>query len=131
MGLTRLVVADAQVLTRPGKTSAQIISRQNAPDARITVTRVVMRPGAVSPRHRHDHAEQTWIVERGEGRLLLADDACGSLRAGDVVVTPPGETHGVENTGDIDFVYLTVTTPPQDMAGFYDDPADGLEGSCA
>ncbi len=59
MSLTRLAVADAPLLTRPGKTSAQILSRENAPDARITVTRVVMQPGAVSPIHRHETAEQT------------------------------------------------------------------------
>ena len=116
----RLRVADADILQRPGKRSAQIISRRNAPEARVTVTRVVMRPGAVSPRHQHDHAEQTWIVEQGEARLLMAGGMTAPLDAGDVVITPPGEEHGLENTGDTDFIYLTVTTPPEDMAGFYD-----------
>ena len=119
MSLTRLCVADAPLLTRPGKTSAQIVSRKNAPDARITVTRVVMQPGAVSPVHRHDAAEQTWIVERGAARLLTDDGATQRLAAGDVVITPPGQSHGIENTGHDVFVYLTVTTPPEDMTGFY------------
>ena len=119
MGLTRLAVADAPLLTRPGKTSAQIVSRQNAPEARITVTRVVMQPGAVSPVHRHEGAEQTWIVERGSAQLLTEDGAAGRLVVGDVVITPPGQSHGVENTGDEAFVYLTVTTPPEDMTSFY------------
>ena len=119
MVLIRLSVADAPLLTRPGKTSAQIVSRQNAPDARITITRVVMQPGAVSPVHRHEVAEQTWIVERGAARLLTDDGPAGPLVAGDVVITPPGQSHGIENTGDEAFVYLTVTTPPEDMRGFY------------
>ena len=121
--LQRLRVADAKVLQRPGKRSAQIVSPANAPEARITITRVVMRPGAVSPRHRHEHAEQSWIIEQGEARLLLADDASAPLRVGDVVITPPGETHGIENSGCVDFIYLTVTVPPEDMAGFYDGAA--------
>ena len=119
MSLTRLAVADASLLTRPGKTSAQIVSRQNAPDARITVTRVIMQPGAVSPVHRHAASEQTWIVERGAARLLTEDGAGGRLVVGDVVITPPGQSHGIENTGHEEFVYLTVTTPPEDMAVFY------------
>ena len=127
----RLRVADAELLERPGKRSAQIVSRTNAPEARITVTRVVMRPGAISPRHQHDGAEQTWIVEEGEARLLMADDAWAPLQAGDVVITPPGETHGIDNTGGADFIYLTVTTPPQDMAAFYDGAATGTEASDA
>ncbi len=90
-----------------------------------------MQPGAISPRHQHDVAEQTWIVEQGEARLLMADGAWAPLCVGDVVITPPGETHGVENTGGADFIYLTVTTPPQDMAGFYDRAATGTETSNA
>ena len=118
-----LRVADAEVLERPGKRSTQIVSRRNAPTARTTITRVVMEPGAISPRHQHDGAEQTWIVEEGRGRLLTAGGAAQTLEPGDVVITPPGETHGVETLGDEVFIYLTVTTPPEDMSGFYDPPA--------
>lgn len=128
MSVVRLIVADAQVLERPGKRSAQIVSRRNAPDARITVTRVAMRPGAVSPRHHHDGAEQTWIVERGTAQLLIANGATQALAAGDVVITPPGEIHGIENTGDEDLVYLTVTTPPEDMERFYASTGETANG---
>ena len=37
MGLIRLAVSAAQVLQRPGKRSAQVVSRRNAPDARTTM----------------------------------------------------------------------------------------------
>ena len=70
MSLIRLCLADAEVLERLGKRSAQIVSRHNAPTAHITITRVVLQPGAILPRHQHHGAEQTWIVEQGRGRLL-------------------------------------------------------------
>ena len=123
MSLIRLRLVDAEVLERPGKRSAQIVSRGNAPTARTTITRVVMQPGATSLRHQHQGAEQTWIVEQGRGRLLTAGGASEVLEPGGVVITPPGETHGVETLGDEIFIYLTVTTPPEDMSGFYDPPA--------
>ena len=120
MGIVRLTVATAEVLARPGKRSAQLVSRHNAPAAQVTITRVVMAPGAVSPQHQHPGAEQTWIVEQGTARLLTDGSTAAPLQAGDIVITPPGESHGIENTGVVDFIYLTVTTPPEDMAGFYD-----------
>lgn len=122
MSVLRLTVGDAEVLERPGKRSAQIVSRKNAPNARITVTRVEMQPGGVSPLHRHQAAEQTWLVERGRAHLLTTDGPAQVLVAGDVVVTPPGEVHGLETLGDAPFIYLTVTTPPEDMADFYTSP---------
>jgi quercetin dioxygenase-like cupin family protein len=121
VGPIRIRTADAEVLEGPGKHSAQIVSVHNAPEARITVTRVALRPGAVSPRHHHDEAEQTWIVEGGTARLLTENGSAGELVAGDVVITKAGQTHGIENIGNEDFVYLTVTTPPENMEKFYSD----------
>ena len=116
----RSTLAAAPVLPDPGKQSAQIVWPEGAPDARATITRVTMEPGAVSSRHRHPRSEQIWIVEAGEAVLLLAGEATQALRAGDVIRTPPGTTHGIENTGAARFVYLTVTTPPEDMSPFYE-----------
>jgi quercetin dioxygenase-like cupin family protein len=80
-----------------------------------------MEPGATSTRHWHPNSEQTWIVEQGTATLLLANDDVSEIRAGDVVRTPPGEVHGVTNTGGDPFVYLAVTTPPQDFTAAYRD----------
>jgi quercetin dioxygenase-like cupin family protein len=123
LAIQRLRVEEAVVLSNPGKQSMQIVWPENAPDARATITRVTMQPGAVSARHSHPQAEQIWIVERGVGVLLLADGQTESVAAGDVVRTPPGETHGVENVGREPFVYLAVTCPPEDMTGFYAERA--------
>jgi quercetin dioxygenase-like cupin family protein len=124
MAVQRLTVKHAAVLCNPGKQSAQIVWPENAPDAQVTVTRVTMTPGAVSPRHSHARAEQTWIVEQGTATLLLADGRTEQLAAGDVIRTPHGDIHGVENTGTEPLVYLTITTPPEDMTGFYESRAD-------
>lgn len=87
-------------------------------------------------RQRHDHArhngaggylsktcepvsEQIWLIEQGDALLLLADGRTDELRAGDVVRTPAGTIHGVANTGGGPFVYLAVTTPPQDFSRAY------------
>jgi mannose-6-phosphate isomerase-like protein (cupin superfamily) len=57
----------------------------------------------------------------GEGGrdALLAEDRTQPVAAGEVIRTPAGETHGVVNTGTEPFVYLSVTTPPQDFTPAY------------
>ena len=91
----------------------------NAPDARVTITRVTIEPGAASARHAHAASEQIWLIEQGDALLLMADSQTDRLRAGDVVRTPAGAVHGVANTGAEPFVYLAVTTPPQDFSRAY------------
>ena len=124
MAVQRLSSKDFTTLESPGARSQQIVWPQNAPGAQATITRVTVDPGGVSGRHSHSTAEQTWLIESGEARLLLADDRSEPMRAGDVVRTPPGDVHGVENTGAEPFVYLAVTTPPQDFTGAYERRTD-------
>ena len=124
MPIHRLTSADFVRLENLGTISEQIVWPQNAPGAHVTVTRVTMQPGAISPRHTHACAEQTWLVEAGEATLLMDGDGTGSVREGDVVRTPPGTVHGVENTGGQPFVYLAITSPPQDFTAAYERRRD-------
>jgi quercetin dioxygenase-like cupin family protein len=119
MSVQRLSPANFEMLSSPGIASQQIMWPANAPDAKVTITRVTMEPGAVSRRHTHPLSEQTWIVEQGTATLLLADGETQAIGAGEVLRTPAGEVHGVVNSGDGPFVYLSVTTPPQDFTPAY------------
>ena len=120
---------EAVVLENPGKRSAQLLWRENAPDAAATVTHVAMAPGAVSPRHELPDSEQIWIVESGSATLLLGEQGCREIKAGDLVRTQKGHVHGIENTGAVPFVYLTVTCPPEDMTRFYGTRHDAAAAS--
>jgi quercetin dioxygenase-like cupin family protein len=121
VSIQRLTAEDSTTLTNEGVRSVQIVWPENAPDAKATITRVTMEPGAISKRHTHPRSEQIWIVEQGVARLLMADDTASELRFGDIVRTPAGHVHGVENIGDEPFIYLSVTTPPQDFSTAYKD----------
>jgi quercetin dioxygenase-like cupin family protein len=117
--IQRLSAADFTTLGNPGFRSVQMVWPTNAPDARVTITRVTMEPGATSARHSHPASEQIWLIEQGDALLLMADGQTDRLRAGDVVRTPAGAIHGVANTGAGPLVYLSVTTPPQDFSPAY------------
>ena len=120
VAVQRWRILDCDVLTKAGIRSRQLIWPKNAPESQATITHVTMERGSVSERHAHQRSEQIWIVEHGEGVLLLANEHTEIIRAGDIVRTPAGEIHGVVNNGNEPLVYLAVTTPPQDFSSAYD-----------
>ena len=119
MAVQRWRALDCDVLTRAGIQSRQLVWPRNSPQSQATITHVTMEPGSISERHAHERSEQIWIVDRGEGILLLGNEQTELLRAGDIICTPPGEIHGVVNTGSGTLVYLAVTIPPQDFSSAY------------
>jgi len=99
-------------LSNPGVTSLQLLSPHNSKSARVTVTKVVVAPGASQPRHSHASSEQIWCALSGSGTLLLANGERRTMCAGEVVRFADGDVHGVENNGTLPFEYLSVTSPP-------------------
>src|ERR1700727_2049555 len=95
MAVQKWRVAECDVLIKPGIQSRQLLWPKNSPESQATITQVTMEPGSVSERHVHAHSEQIWIVERGEGFLLLGNEQTEVLRAGDIVRTPAEDIHGV------------------------------------
>lgn len=120
MAIQRLSVQNVTVLKNRGKRSEQLVWPRNAPEASVTITRVT--PGSVSKQHAHSRSEQIWIVERGSGMLLLMGDKNqAELRTGDIIRTPPGDSHGIVNTGNEPLVYLAITAPPEDFTTAYEE----------
>ena len=103
---------EAPVFSNAGVVSRQLLFPENSTSSRVTITRVVLEPGAVNPRHRHESSEQVWVALRGSGLLLLANEATAPFEEGDVARFADGDVHGLRNTGRAEFVYLSVTSPP-------------------
>jgi len=114
--------SDIKVFSNSGVDSHQLLFPENSSSARVTITKVVIAPGATSPRHRHQTSEQVWVAIAGDGTLLLADARTQPFRAGDVVRFAEGDVHGFHNTGANPFVYLSVTSPPINFRRAYARP---------
>src|SRR5271170_7474325 len=80
------------------KLSRQMISGENA-----TVSQLLLKKGAVVPRHSHTNEQYSWIIS---GTLkFIFDDREILVRAGDILVIPPSVPHSavaVEDTVDVD-----------------------------
>lgn len=92
--------------------SHQLLWNENSNSERLTITKVHLYPGKTNKRHKHKTSEQIWIAIKGEGTLLLDDDKTKYFMEGDVVRFADGDTHGIVNNSDSEFVYISVTTPP-------------------
>src|SRR5436190_17510614 len=66
--------SEVPILRNAGIESEQLVFPESSPEARVTLTRVTVPPGAISPRHSHQASEQVWLVISGESTLLLAGD---------------------------------------------------------
>lgn len=102
-----------------GITSEQLLFPENSQSQRVTITRVTVAPGAKNPPHAHPASEQVWVALRGSGVLLLGGAATAPFAEGDVVRFVEGDVHGFVNTGVVEFVYLSVTSPPINFRGAY------------
>jgi len=106
-------------LANSGVQSEQLLFPENSASRRVTVTRVTVEPRAVNPPHRHAASEQIWVALEGSGALLLDAGRVEPFAAGDVVRFADGELHGFRNTGEGQFVYLAVTSPPINFRDIY------------
>ena len=61
---------EVMVLSNPGVESHQLLFPENSSSSRVTITKVVLAPGAVNPPHRHEASEQVWVALSGAGTLL-------------------------------------------------------------
>lgn len=118
---------EVESLVNGGVTSEQLLFPENSKSERVTITRVTLAPGAKSPRHTHATSEQIWVALRGTGLLLLAGSATAPFAEGDVVRFADGEVHGFENTGAVEFVYISVTSPPINFRSAYAAKWSGSE----
>src|SRR5437773_9209568 len=112
--------ADVTVLSNSGVQSHQLLFPENSASSRVTITKVIVAPRAVNPRHQHETSEQIWVAISGTGTLLLGEERSLPFQEGDIVRFPEGDVHGFKNTGTVPFVYMSVTSPPINFRGAYE-----------
>jgi quercetin dioxygenase-like cupin family protein len=78
----------------------------------ISVFYEVWEPGGSQPPNSHPDSTEIFVVLRGTGRAH-SDGHAADLRAGDVLVLPPGSVHRIENTSATERLY-TVTIMAND-----------------
>ncbi len=69
-----------------------------------------LQPGQVQKAHVHDDQDKFYYVVAGNGRFTLGDEIL-EAGTGEVVWSPAGLLHGVENSGDSQLTLLVGIAP--------------------
>jgi mannose-6-phosphate isomerase-like protein (cupin superfamily) len=72
----------------------------------------VWDPGGAQPPNRHPRSEETFWFLQGEG-VAESDGVQRPVRAGELLVLPPGSLHRITNTG-VGRLYAITTMTPDD-----------------
>lgn len=78
------------------------------PDASVVVWN--LEPGQENDLHTHPENLHVFYVLEGEGTYLRGDAVSVPVRAGQCVVIPRGQVHGIRNTGNGRLSYMAVST---------------------
>ena len=93
--------SEIRELAGPPSATAQ---NQSLAEARV-------HPGSETTEHFHKVSEEIYVFLAGEGRMRLGEDV-DEVRAGEVVVIPPGTRHKLWNQGPGQLVLLCCCSPP-------------------
>jgi mannose-6-phosphate isomerase-like protein (cupin superfamily) len=75
--------------------------------AHYKVKRIVVRAGKRLSLQIHKKRSEHWFVVEGSGRVTVGEGLV-DVTVGDAVDLPVGTAHRVENTGDVDLVFIEV-----------------------
>lgn len=70
-----------------------------------------LEPGQTQPVHDHAEADKVYVVLEGRGQFVIGEET-REAGPGEVVWTPAGLPHGVENRGAERLVLLVGIAPP-------------------
>jgi quercetin dioxygenase-like cupin family protein len=82
--------------------------------AEATVVAWHVKPGQRIAAHVHPQGQDTWTVLAGRGEYQLeASGTSRTLAPGDIAIAHTGCVHGVYNSGDEPFVFISVVSPAE------------------
>ncbi|HEX4039323.1 MAG TPA: cupin domain-containing protein [Acidobacteriaceae bacterium] len=90
--------------TMPVEALNPLIDRQMVYGEQSMLARIILRKGAIVPRHSHANEQITYILE-GVLRFTLDDTQVLTVRAGETLVIPsnvPHQAEALEDTVDLD-----------------------------
>lgn len=86
-------------------------SWNNADDPQVSIARARVAPGVTTRWHALTGVTERYLILSGIGEVEVGTGAPERVRAGDVVVIPPGVRQRISNAGDGDLVFYAICTP--------------------
>ncbi|MGK0605252.1 cupin domain-containing protein [Enterococcus gilvus] len=75
-----------------------------------------LEPGQTVFNHSHTTSDDLWICIQGKGTFYPGYGEEIPITKGDLIISRPGEQHGMKNTGEERFIFVGVAGPhPMDL----------------
>ena len=78
----------------------------NEKDAFREIGWLTLPPGASIGVHKHDDNEDVYIIISGQGIFTDSDGKESEVKAGDITIARPGQSHALKNVGEEPLVFL-------------------------
>ncbi|WP_457555484.1 cupin domain-containing protein [Candidatus Pyrohabitans sp.] len=88
---------------------AKLITSENSSEVSVSILKI--SPGSSASVHLHEKEVDSIYILKGRGKAYVNGEWV-DIGAGDYIFVPPGEEHGVENTGDEELILLATHAPP-------------------
>ena len=92
-------------------------------DEDLTLVVWNLEPGQENDLHRHAENAHALIILEGEGLYVRGDGTTTPVKAGECVVVPRQQPHGIRNTGSTRLSYFAITN--QGSSGYVRDSLAG------
>ena len=89
-------------------------------DPTVSIARARLEPGKTTRWHFLRDTVERYVLLHGFGVVEIGDLSAQAVRAGDVVVIPPGARQRITNTGADDLVFLAICSPRFTAAVYVD-----------
>lgn len=83
-----------------------MVAPESMKNARL-MAELTLSPGSGIGPHRHDKETEYYIITEGSG-IVTEDDGKKSVSKGDIVITGNGQSHSIENTGNVTLKIIAV-----------------------
>ena len=80
-------------------------------DPALSVARARVPVDGTTRWHRLDGIVERYVIVDGEGLVSIGDEPARKVTAGDVVTIPSMTAQRIQNTSDVDLVFLAICTP--------------------
>jgi quercetin dioxygenase-like cupin family protein len=111
MTLPVIKQSEAQFIDEPWGSITWMVSGAIGNSQKLTVGRVVIKPGCANPRHCHDGSEEVLHLLSGTLEHSFGDKA-HAMSPGDTIAVPAGVFHNARNIGADDAVMVVAFATP-------------------
>jgi mannose-6-phosphate isomerase-like protein (cupin superfamily) len=85
-----------------------------------------LEPGQENDLHQHPENAHALLVLEGQGEYLRGARGSVPIQAGDCVIVPRGQLHGIRNSGNVRLSYFAITS--QGPSGYIRNATPGQPG---